>query len=238
MNELTDIDALAGEYVLGTLSAAERRAVAERREREAELDVAIRAWEARLAPMIDTLSPVAPPPNLYSKVRAQIGLSSHVVSLKAREQSLVRSARRWRNMAAGMTALAASLAGVLSWRVSLERDVPTQYTAVLQSGSDKPAFLLTVDTETHKLVVSAINAPKQEAKTYEVWLVSDKMPAPKSLGVMDEGDMHVMPMKDGDETSMFMNATYAVSLEPAGGSPTGKPSGPVLYTGKLFKSTP
>lgn len=238
MTELTEIDALAGEYVLGTLSAAERRAVAERREREPELDAAVRAWEARLAPMIDTLSPITPPPNLYSKVRAQIGLSAHVVSLRAREQGLVRNAKRWRNLAAGMTAIAASLAGVLGWWVTLDREMPTQYTAVLHSGSDKPAFLLTIDTRTNNCVISAVNAPKQDAKSYEVWLVSDQMPAPKSLGVMAEGDMHVMPMDNGPDTAMFMNATFAVSLEPQGGSPTGKPTGPVLFQGKLFRSTP
>jgi anti-sigma-K factor RskA len=55
---------------------------------------------------------------------------------------------------------------------------------------------------------------------------------------MAEGDMHVMPMNDGPDTALFMNATFAVSLEPEGGSPTGSPTGPVLFSGKLFKSTP
>jgi anti-sigma-K factor RskA len=34
------------------------------------------------------------------------------------------------------------------------------------------------------------------------------------------------------------NAVYAVSLEPAGGSKSGAPSGPVLFTGKAFESLP
>lgn len=238
MNELTEIDALAGEYVLGTLSAAERRAVSDRREREAELDAAIRAWEARLAPLADTVAPVAPPPNLYSKVRAQIGLSAHVVSLRARERQLTRRAGRWRNATMGMTALAASLAGVIGWREQQLSEMPTQYSAVLQTGSDKPAFLLTVDTKTRNCVISAIAAPKQPEKSYEVWLVHADLKTPKSLGVMAEGDMHVMPMNDGPDTALFMNATFAVSLEPEGGSPTGSPTGPVLFSGKLFKSTP
>lgn len=238
MNELTEIDALAGEYVLGTLSAAERRAVSERREREPELDAAIKAWEARLSPLADVVSPVAPPPNLYSKVRAQIGLSAHVISLRARERQLTRRAERWRNATLGMTALAASLVGFVGWREQQFREMPTQYSAVLQAGSDRPAFLLTVDTKTHNCVISAIAAPKQPQKSYEVWLVHDDLKTPKSLGVMAEGDMHVMPMDDGPDTAMFMNATFAVSLEPEGGSPTGAPTGPVLFSGKLFKSTP
>jgi anti-sigma-K factor RskA len=238
MTELGDIDALAGEYVLGTLDIGEREAVEERRLSEPELDQAIKAWERRLAPLMDTVRPLSPPANLYNKVRARIGLSAHVVSLRAREQRLVQRASLWRNATAGMTALAASLVGFIGWREAYHAQVPTQYVAVLQAGADKPAFLLTVDTKTQNCVISAIAAPKQPQKSYEVWMVSDQLKSPKSLGVMAEGDMHVMPMDDGPETAMFMNATFAVSLEPEGGSPSGAPTGPVLYQAKLFKATP
>ena len=86
MTELDDIDGLAAEYVLGTLSREERDAVVERLPREANLRKAVAEWEERLTPLAETLRPVTPPASLYPKVRAQIGLSSHVVSLKAREQ--------------------------------------------------------------------------------------------------------------------------------------------------------
>lgn len=238
MNELTEIDALAGEYVLGTLDAAERRLVGERREREPELEAAIRAWEQRLAPLADTVSPISPPANLYNKVRARIGLSQHVISLRAREHQLQRRANRWRNATVGLTALAASLAGVIGWREAYHNAMPTQYVAVLQADAGTPAFLMTVDTKTHNCVITAVSAPKQPQKSYEVWMVNEKMPKPKSLGVMSEGDMNVMPMDDGPDTALFMNATYAVSLEPEGGSPTGAPTGPVLFTGKLIQATP
>ncbi len=69
-------------------------------------------------------------------------------------------------------------------------------------------------------------------------MVSDQLENPKSLGTMAEGEMHVMPMEDGPDTDMFMDATFAVSLEPEGGSPTGAPTGPMLYQAKLFKATP
>lgn len=238
MNELTEIDALAGEYVLGTLDAAERRSVSERREREPELEAAIRAWEERLAPLADTVPGLSPPANLYNKIRARVGLSQHVVSLRARENELTRRARRWRAAAVGMTALAASLAGVIGWREVSFNAMPTQYVAVLQPGPERPGFLLTVDTKTHNCVISAISAPKQPEKSYEIWMVHESLPKPKSLGVMAEGDMNVMPMDDGPATDLFMNATFAVSLEPEGGSPTGEPTGPVLYSAKLFKATP
>jgi len=238
MTGLDDIDGLAAEYVLGTLNREERLAVESRIASDPTLKAAISAWERRLTPLADTLKPVVPPANLYNKIRAQIGLSAHVVSLKAREQQLVRRGNRWRNAAAGMTAMAASLAGLVGVREFQYQQMPTQFVAVLQAGDDKPAFLMTVDTKTHNCVITAVTAPKQPDKSYQVWMVHDKLPKPKSLGVMSEGDMNVMPMDDGPDTAMFMNATFAVSLEPEGGSPSDGPTGPVLFTGKLIKATP
>jgi len=273
MSEIEDIEALAGEYVLGTLDRQERIAVAARREKDAALDKAIADWERRLGPLTELVPPVAPPPNLYSKIRAQIGLSSHVVSLKAREQELKARARRWQRASLGLTALAASLAGLVVWREVEHRRVTgeqvaalqsarseadrmvvahaaeikaikdesaqmaKQYVAVLNSSKDMPAFLHTLDTRTNMCVISAIAAPAQRDRSYQVWMVHDKIPKPKSLGVFSEGDMKPMPM-DPEQDAMLMNATFAVTLEPAGGSPTGGPTGPMLYSGKLVQATP
>lgn len=239
MTELDDIDGLAAEYVLGTLSHEERQTVAERRAADKALDRAIEAWERRLSPLVETVAPVAPSPNLYNKIRAQIGLSQHVVSLKAREHALARRANRWRNAFAGATALAASLAGVIVYRDAVVPTEATQYVAVLNAGSDMPAFLLTVDTKTNMCVITAVNPPQQSDKTYQVWMVSDKMPKPKSLGMVNKpGEMQTMPMQAGPEMDLFMNASFAVSVEPMGGSPTGLPTGPVLFSGKLVQATP
>jgi anti-sigma-K factor RskA len=238
MTELDDIDGLGAEYVLGTLSRDERRDVAQRRASEPELDRAINAWERRMGPLVEVVAPVQPSASLYSKIRAQIGLSQHVISLKTRELALKRRARRWRGATAGMSAIAATLAGVIGWQEFGQPPMPTQFVAVLQSVTDKPAFLMTIDMKSHMCVITAVSAPKTPEKSYEVWLVNDKLPKPKSLGVYVEGDMGMMPMDPDTDNDMFMNATYAVSLEPEGGSPTGAPTGPVLFTGKLIQATP
>lgn len=238
MSELDDIEALGAEYVLGTLSREERADVARRRGTEPALDAAITAWERRLAPLADTVSPLAPPPNLYNKIRAQIGLSAHVVSLRAREQSLVRRGNWWRNAALGMSAVAASLVGVVGWQMHLARQMPTQYVAVLQAGNSLPAFLLTVDTKTNMFVISALQKPSEPDKSYQLWLVHDEMPKPKSLGVFNDSKMDMRPMSGGKMHDMMMEGTYAVSVEPKGGSPTGLPTGPVVFSGKLIQATP
>lgn len=239
MTELDDIDALAAEYVLGTLTHAERTEAEARRGRDGAFDAAVLAWERRLGPLSELVAPVQPPAELYGKIRAQIGLGSHVVSLKEREQALVRRASWWRNATVGMTAVAASLAAVVGWQDYQRRQVPTQYVAVLQADKTLPAFLLTVDTKTSMFVISALQKPEEPEKSYQLWLLHDDMPAPKSLGVFDDSEMDVRPMAPkGKMHDMMMDGTFAVSLEPKGGSPTGLPTGPVVFSGKLIKATP
>lgn len=239
MTELDDIDALAAEYVLGTLSRAERSEAEARRAGDAAFNAAVLTWERRLGPLAEVVAPVQPPPGLYNKIRAQIGLSAHVISLKAREQAIVRRADRWRNAAVGMTAVAACLAGVVGWQDYQRRQMPTQYVAVLQAGEASPAFLLTCDTKNNMFVISAMQKPPESEKSYQLWLVHNDMPQPKSLGVYDDSTMDIRPMAPaGKMHDMMMDGTYAVSVEPKGGSPTGLPTGPVVFSGKLFKATP
>ena len=239
MIDLDDINALAAEYVLGTLTAAERDDVTMLRVREPALDAAIVAWENRLGPMIALVPDVAPSPQLLDRIRAQTRPAGKVIDFKPREAALTRRAHGWRNAAIGMTALAASFAGVLGWRETARTPMASTYVAVLQAGQSSPALLLTVDTAKQMFAVRALTKPSEQGKAYELWLLHDKLPQPKSLGVVPDGDMEVRAVNDsGIDRSMFMNATFAVSLEPAGGSPTGQPTEPVLFTGKLYKTTP
>jgi anti-sigma-K factor RskA len=239
MSELGDIDALAAEYVLGTLSHAERAEAEARRARDAAFDAAVLAWERRLGPLADVVVPVEPPAGLYDKILAQIGLASNVIPFKAREQALTRRATWWRNAAVGMTAVAACLAGVVGWQDYQRRLMPTQYVAVLQADKALPAFLLTVDTKSNMFVISAMQKPQEPEKSYQLWLVHDDMPQPKSLGVFDDSEMDVRPMAPaGKMHDMMMDGTFAVSVEPKGGSPTGEPTGPVVFSGKLVKASP
>ena len=239
MSELDDIDALAAEYVLGTLPAGERASVAARRGREAQLDAAITAWEVRLTPMLAVVPEATPSPQLFDRIRDEIRSGGSVVELSAREAAFARSARTWRAAALGMGALAACLAGVIGWRELPAPTAPTKYVALLQAGSSSPGLMLSVDTAKQVFTVRALSKPQEQGKAYELWLVNDKLPAPKSLGLVPEGNVETRALDNsGIDRSLFMNATFAVSLEPEGGSPTGQPTGPVLFSGKLYQMTP
>lgn len=161
---------------------------------------------------------------------------------------------------AGMTAVAAALAGVIAlqaYRPDLlpERlrvkpkvevvQVPApppphaaQFVAVLQQNAGLPAFILTVDTATKNFTVRRVGAAPQSGKSYELWLVSDKLQRPRSLGVIGSSDFTIRPSLAAYDSETINRATYAVTLEPEGGSPTGVATGPILFTGKLVESVP
>lgn len=116
--------------------------------------------------------------------------------------------------------------------------VPAQFVAVLQKGADYPAFILTVDTATKNFVVRKVGAQVEPGTSYELWIVSDKLNAPRSLGVIGENEFTQREVLASYDQETINNATYAVTMEPQGGSPTGRATGPILFTGKLIESVP
>jgi anti-sigma-K factor RskA len=173
---------------------------------------------------------------------------------------LARRVRRWRRIAAFTSAIAAVLVALVVVRdyrpdllpaqlqpipviqvvekpVEVPSPRPAQYVAVLQKDNVSPAFLLTFDLERRTLSVRRVGAERQAGKSYELWLIADRSSAPQSLGVIGSGEFTVRPEPTAYDQVTLSLATYAVSLEPEGGSPNGKPT-EVLYVGKLIQATP
>jgi anti-sigma-K factor RskA len=168
--------------------------------------------------------------------------------------------RRWRGMTLGFGALAALLALYIAvWQAAPDLIPPQlrpagtsmvarseaparaqqdQLVAVLQPGPTAPAFLLTVDTQRRTLSVRRISATSEAGKSYELWLISSNLGAPRSLGVVGTDEFTQRPLPANYDANTLKSATYAVSLEPVGGSKTGAPTGPVLFTGKAVEQLP
>ena len=177
--------------------------------------------------------------------------------------TLSRRAQRWRGTALATAALAAAFAGIVVVRevrpelmpdplkprvvekqveVVKTVEVPSpraaQYVAVLQRDAASPAFLLTFDLDKRTFTVRTVRAERQPGKDYELWLVSDRFKSPRSLGLISDEQFTQRTQLANYDAVTINRATYAVSLEPEGGSPTGAPTGPVLYSGKLLQVTP
>jgi anti-sigma-K factor RskA len=116
--------------------------------------------------------------------------------------------------------------------------MPAQYVALLQSSATAPAFILTVDSGSKKFTVRKVGAGQEPGKSYELWLVSDKLQRPRSLGVIGGNDFTTRAALASFDDDTMHKATYAVTLEPEGGSPTGVATGPIVYTGKLMETVP
>ena len=236
-----DMDLIAAEYVLGTLPAGECAAVAARARREIPLAEAIEAWERRLAPLTELVPPREAPATIWPEIKARIDALEEVLQspeqTKAQIISFERRLRRWQGAAIAASALAASLLLFVGYREVVHPPEKT-LVAVLQKDAQSPAFLVSVDLETRVLTIRAVAAEPQRGKSYELWLVNDELKTPRSLGIVGDKPFTVVgPQLAAYSPKVIEDATLAVSLEPEGGSPTGAPTGPVLFAGKLIHTT-
>ena len=230
MSETEDIDMVAAEYALGTLPADERAAVAQRARTDASLAAAIAAWEQRLSPLAETVSPREVPAGVWERIEARIaGTGSNVVSLQ-------RRLSRWRAGALAASAMAASLAVFVGVREFSKPAQDKMLVAVLQKDAQSPAFLVSVDLDKRQLTIRPVAAKPEPGKSYELWLVHDDLKTPRSLGIVGDKPVTVGPTLASYAPEVIEDGTLAISLEPQGGSPTGLPTGPVLWSGKLLQT--
>jgi anti-sigma-K factor RskA len=175
---------------------------------------------------------------------------------------LSRRARRWRSFGTAMTAIAAALIamiGISVYRPDLLPEglrpkprtrlvevrmpapppVPSaQYVALLQSPGGSPAFILTVDGATKNFTVRKVGGNAEPGRSFELWLISDRLPRPRSLGVIGGDEFTERAVLASYDTDVIDNATYAVTVEQAGGSPDGLPHSTPVYTGRLIETVP
>ncbi len=237
-NAEDDLDLVAAEYVLGTLPAVERATIADRRLRQPELNQAIAAWETQFGPLHELVPEQTPPADLKVKLLSQIdATNASAIRPTAQIITLRRSVSRWRGIATGTSAIAATLTGFTVYQTLTPPVQSNSFVAVLQKDAASPAFLMTVDVANRTFNVRQVAAPRQAGKSYELWFVSEKLGAPKSLGLVGELTGPSKPQLAAYAPSDIQGATYAVTLEPEGGSPSGSPTGPVLYAGKLLQTT-
>ena len=207
------------------------------------------------APLVlpETPAPVAAAPQASEAAPAPPADNSNVIRLTGR-------VRRWRNVASFTSAIAAALVAMLALQVYRPELLPdgirpkprtqvveiktpsppaaAQYVALLQKDAGSPAFILTVDAATKNFTVRKVGAQPEPGKSYELWIVSDKLQRPRSLGVIGGNDFTARPVLSSYDADLVNTATYAVSLEPEGGSPTAAPTGPIVFTGKLIETVP
>ncbi len=218
MSEFQDRDLLAAEYVLGSLEGEEAREAARLLETDLAFAASVRQWEARLAPLAAQVTPVAPPPELWARIAASTGPpTAEVIPLAFR-----RRLRIWQTGATAALAIAASLAAF----IVLRPVAPPRVAVLAPIGGGAPVLLAT-EQAGGVLVIQpsgAISVPSD--RDLELWALAKGETRPRSLGVLPASGLRVT-------AALAPNTQLLVSLEPRGGSPTGQPTGPVLYGGTM-----
>jgi anti-sigma-K factor RskA len=275
--------ALAAEYALGTLDAAERAQVETMMSVDKEFTAMVEAWEHKLGALNQMVGSVEPRPEVWDRIRTAAGLSEPQAPLvlpqgappsapeigepapavdRSNVVSFSAQARRWRSIATAATAIAAALVAMIAVQVYQPDWLPdglrpkprtqvvevktppapsppsAQYVAVLQKDGGSPAFILTIDGATRNFTVRKVGASPEPGKSFELWLISDRLPKPRSLGVIGDGDFTARPVPASYDADLINAATYAVTVEQAGGSPDGNPHSAPVFTGKLIESVP
>jgi anti-sigma-K factor RskA len=215
---------------------------------------------ARIRARLDGTEPSAAMLLPHPDHAARVAAEGNVVQLR-------RRLGHWRQATAGLAAIAAALIAFVATSAMapdklpgalrpkpveivrtvekpvekiVERPVnPGRFVAVLQQDAASPAFILTVDVAARTASVRRVAAAPQAGKSYQLWLVSDRFPKPRSLGLVGTEQFSRPPLASYDPATIS-GATYAVSLEPEGGAPDpdNGPSGPVLFTAKLVETVP
>jgi anti-sigma-K factor RskA len=232
-------DALAAQYVAGTLRGRARARFENLLPGHPALREAVQAWQQRLMPLTLTLEPVAPPPRVWHAIEAR--LWPHAAAATANASA---PAGWWQRLALwrGLSGLAT--AAVLVLTVALVRTPPPvpagpPIVVVLEGQAGTAAagatFVASVAGDGQSMVMQPVsaNVPLQTDRVLELWSVPPNG-APRSLGLIKADGLTVLPRSRLPETLLKGGtAALAVSVEPPGGSPTGAPTGPVVFAGKL-----
>jgi len=230
-------DRLAAEYVAGTLRGPARQRFESLLPAHANLRRAVHAWQDRLIPLTLAIDPQQPSPEVWRRIEQRIGAAPG-------RPRAVASAASWRQLAfwRGLAGLAATAAVVLAVVLALPQPAQPPIVVVLgpaappaDGGAAPASFVASISPDGRSMVTRPVaNVRLESNRSLELWAVPKARPgqpadAPRSLGlVAADGATVVQRGKVLDEVDAL-----ALSLEPRGGSPTGKPTGPILYVGKL-----
>ncbi|MBB3455528.1 anti-sigma-K factor RskA [Rhizobium sp. BK313] len=220
-------EVLAGEYVLGVLSLEDRQKVERRMRSDRQFAAIVSRWEQNLSGFNDDYDTVTPAASVFPKIERRI------FGEAASGANLWNSLLLWRSVAFGSLFLAA---GVLVFTITnnnVSRPSPgKQLTASLSGQNSAINLLADYDAASGRLRVTPVAAGQPQEKSLELWLIRGSDPA-EALGVLPQTGEGEIVLPQEVHGKLTEGAIIAVSVEPFGGSPTGKPTGDVIASGTI-----
>jgi anti-sigma-K factor RskA len=224
---------LSAEYVLGTLRGPARRRFERALRRDPELRKATAAWEQRLVRLCDTLpASEFPPPPVWSAIERRIDARHGVLPRErfARFAGLWHDLPFWRGFGLAAASMVLVISGMLVSTVHVTPPEP-QRLAVVTDQSARPLWLI-ASTRPGRIVATTVSSPDiAPGLVCELWLVTADGTL-RSVGILPETGNAGFPVPR-DLRRVLHEAQVLVSIELAGGSPAGKPTGEVIFSGPL-----
>lgn len=237
--------ASAGEYVLGTLGAQERASFEHALESDEALRAEVYEWQDRLFGLHARVTPAQPDAKLWPRIEAglvgtpskpaapSVTRSAIGAAPPAANDPLWQRLRRWQ--AASALAVAASL--VLATLLVLRAPAPPagdRYLALLQAPDKSTGWVVESGVGgSVRLVPVGDTPPVPPGKSMQFWTKPEGAAGPTSLGLVRAGESVEVPASSlpglGDQQ------LFELTLEPEGGSPIGRPTGPVLFIGRAVR---
>lgn len=218
---------LAAELALGVLEGEELMRAHALVQEDAAFAAEVDRWREHLAGLARAVPEQAPARDLWPEVRARIAGDARPAPV-ARLVPRPRGVGFWRAWALAASLAAVALGGLV-WRYEDVFGPSRRLVVVLEPAEEqRTAWLLAIEPRTHAVTPVATGAPPpDDDRVQELWIIPPGG-APHSLGLIEDRKTVYVP-----DPLASPEATFAVSLEPPGGSPTGAPTGPVVYTGAI-----
>ncbi len=246
---------LAGEYVLGTLPLAARQDVERRLAVEPLLRAEVAAWEQRLLPLTALAEPAEPSPGLWPKISNSLSSSLAGSSAASRAANLANNLagnltpqavtaaggwrrwwddlRLWRALSGGAVFATLVLAVLLTRQPATEALQPA-YMVVLVAPQERTAGYVVQASLNRKLTLTPLQGVAVPGnKALQFWTKGTDWRAPVSLGLVQPNQSVKLTLDQLPQVQQ--DQLFEITLEPQAGSPTGKPTGPVLYIGKAVR---
>ena len=216
-----DDDLLAAELALGLVDDT---AVAARSAADPVFAERVAWWDARFAGLTAPLGE-EPSPELWRRIAARLPSNDNAGGLL-----------RWKVISGGLAAVSAIALFMLAQRPQIE--LPPQPGAPVVaslSGEKGSALAISYDSTARRLTIAPVQLDPGKGDA-ELWVIPVGSKEVISLGVIDTKKPSSRQLNPAQARLVAAGATFAVSLEPTGGSPTGQATGPIVASGKLVET--
>jgi anti-sigma-K factor RskA len=234
----TGDDNMAAEFVLGLLAPSAMAEAERRLITDAAFARAVDVWRERLAAFDDTAEPIEPSPPLWGRIeRSTLAAATHGAQRSRPWHGLWNSLWVWRAATAGAAALALLFAVTSLVSIRFARDVAARkpvLVAILVGEGNQAGAVVNAFANGRVELVPLRDVAVPAGRALQVWTLWDRAVGPRSVGLIERArtirlDLDALPPPGPDQL-------FEITLEPAAGSPTGRPTGPVLYKGNTART--